>query len=266
MTTGQKIHDCRKRAGMTQEELAEKLGVTRQAVSKWEADAAFPETENILELCRLFHVSSDELLFGGRFETPVATEKERAPEEGDGRGRTWGVIDHGDKRRFEYISKRRILGLPLLHVHFGLGVCRAHGIFAFGNFASGFVSAGFFSVGFLAVGIFALGLVALGNFVLACLAMGSIAAGVLAFGGISVGVMSFGGLAVGQIAVGGAAIGQYAVGDWANGWLAIGRSHADGAHAFLVPDMLDELKQFLETNVGANIGRFLRIVVSGQRS
>ena len=44
MTTGQKIYECRKNAGLTQEELAEKLGVSRQAVSKWESDAAFPET------------------------------------------------------------------------------------------------------------------------------------------------------------------------------------------------------------------------------
>lgn len=64
MTTGQKIYACRKAAGMTQEELAQQLNVSRQAVSKWEADGAFPETEKILALCRLFSISADELLFG----------------------------------------------------------------------------------------------------------------------------------------------------------------------------------------------------------
>ena len=64
MTTGDKIFGYRKKAGFTQEELADRLGVSRQAVSKWEQDAAFPETDKVLELCKLFSVSGDELLFG----------------------------------------------------------------------------------------------------------------------------------------------------------------------------------------------------------
>ena len=47
MTTGQRIYEARKKAGMTQEELADRLGVSRQAVSKWESDAAYPETDKI---------------------------------------------------------------------------------------------------------------------------------------------------------------------------------------------------------------------------
>lgn len=42
--------------GMTQEELAEKIGVSRQTVSKWELDTAYPEMEKVIELCRFFHV------------------------------------------------------------------------------------------------------------------------------------------------------------------------------------------------------------------
>ncbi len=64
MTTGERIFEYRKKAGFTQEEIAERLGVSRQAVSKWEQDAAFPETDKVLELCKLFSVSADELLFG----------------------------------------------------------------------------------------------------------------------------------------------------------------------------------------------------------
>lgn len=47
---------------MTQEELAEKMGVSRQTVSKWELDAVYPEVDKLLELCELFSVSLDGLL------------------------------------------------------------------------------------------------------------------------------------------------------------------------------------------------------------
>ena len=52
----------RKKAGWSQEELAEKLAVTRQSVSKWEVNQSLPQIENILTLCRLFRVTADALL------------------------------------------------------------------------------------------------------------------------------------------------------------------------------------------------------------
>lgn len=54
----------RKMGKITQEELAEKLGVSRQSVSKWETGDAYPETEKIIALCRMFGVSMDELMLG----------------------------------------------------------------------------------------------------------------------------------------------------------------------------------------------------------
>ena len=81
MTTGQKIYECRKAAGMTQEELADRLGVTRQAVSKWEQDIAFPETDKVLEMCKLFSVSADELLFGRENVHKVTNEKTESESE-----------------------------------------------------------------------------------------------------------------------------------------------------------------------------------------
>ena len=62
MTIGQKIQTLRHQRGRTQEELADALGVSRQAVSKWESDAALPDTDNVLALSRLFGVSTDLLL------------------------------------------------------------------------------------------------------------------------------------------------------------------------------------------------------------
>lgn len=62
MTTGEKIAMLRKGKGITQEQLAEILGVARQSVSRWEMDLAFPETEKLIRLSKLFSCSIDFLL------------------------------------------------------------------------------------------------------------------------------------------------------------------------------------------------------------
>ena len=62
MTTGEKITKARKELGLTQEELAGKLGVTRQSVSRWESDLAFPETDKLVTMSKLFDCSVDYLL------------------------------------------------------------------------------------------------------------------------------------------------------------------------------------------------------------
>ncbi len=58
----EKIYHCRKKSGMSQEELAEKLGVSRQAVSKWETGEAVPEFNKVKQLKEIFDVSFDWLL------------------------------------------------------------------------------------------------------------------------------------------------------------------------------------------------------------
>lgn len=62
MKLSEKIIELRKANGMTQEELASICGVSRQSISKWEADIALPETEKLLILGEIFHVSMDVLL------------------------------------------------------------------------------------------------------------------------------------------------------------------------------------------------------------
>ncbi len=62
MTIGEKIYKLRSAAGMSQEQLAENLDVSRQAVSKWEADQALPQIDKVLMFCQLFDISTDELL------------------------------------------------------------------------------------------------------------------------------------------------------------------------------------------------------------
>ena len=62
MTLGEKILKLRKTRGWSQEDLAGRIGVTRQALSRWESDAAVPDTVNVVELADLFGVSCDYLL------------------------------------------------------------------------------------------------------------------------------------------------------------------------------------------------------------
>ena len=62
MIFAEKLKTIRKQAGMSQEQLAEKLGVSRQAVTKWETDAGVPDIENIMAVSALFGISIDELL------------------------------------------------------------------------------------------------------------------------------------------------------------------------------------------------------------
>lgn len=62
MTIGEKITQLRTAANISQEQLAEKISVSRQSVSKWEMDQALPQIDKVLQLCELFDVSTDELL------------------------------------------------------------------------------------------------------------------------------------------------------------------------------------------------------------
>ena len=62
MTLGEKIAKQRKELNYTQEQLADILGVSRQSISKWESDIAYPETDKLIELGKLFDCSMDYLL------------------------------------------------------------------------------------------------------------------------------------------------------------------------------------------------------------
>lgn len=59
---GNKIYDCRIRNAMNQEELASRLAVSRQAVSRWELGISAPTVDNLIELMKIFQVSLEELL------------------------------------------------------------------------------------------------------------------------------------------------------------------------------------------------------------
>lgn len=62
MRLGEKLSKLRKEYNYTQEQLADILGVSRQSISKWESDIAYPETEKLIELGKIFECSMDYLL------------------------------------------------------------------------------------------------------------------------------------------------------------------------------------------------------------
>lgn len=75
-----RLVNLRKSNNLSQEALAAKLGISRQAVSKWERAEASPDTDNLILLARLYHVSLDELL-RTEDEIPIPEEKDAAGEE-----------------------------------------------------------------------------------------------------------------------------------------------------------------------------------------
>ena len=77
MTMGQKIAQKRKELGLSQEALGEQLGVSRQAVSRWETGSALPDAGNLLQLSRLFGVTADSLLCDESAPTPPVSAHPR---------------------------------------------------------------------------------------------------------------------------------------------------------------------------------------------
>lgn len=81
MTFGEKLHRLRRERGLSQEALAAELGVSRQAVSRWELGEVVPDTANVLAVSRIFGVSTDYLLLDEcdrEGQTPAAKSAERS--------------------------------------------------------------------------------------------------------------------------------------------------------------------------------------------
>ena len=221
MTFGDKLSAMRKENHYTQEQLAEILGVSRQAVGKWESGRAYPETEKLIRISELFDCSLDELL------------KEGEKEQGSGVTEDARLVFSGKLR--ERKSEKILWGMPLWHIGrnargvVALGV-NARGIVAVGMKARGVVSLGLLSFGVISLGLLSFGLFAFGMLALGILAAGSISAGILSFGAVSFGIVSVGAAAVGEFSVGALAVGKYfALGDHATAMIALGDSHAVGS-------------------------------------
>lgn len=238
MTLGDKLTKLRKENNYTQEQLAEILGVSRQAISKWESDAAYPETEKLLRLGELYDCSMDYLLKDG--------EEKRSPNEKT-------ITFSFRNLYFERKSKKSIFGLPLWHINIGFGRT-AKGVLAVGLAAKGIISIGLLSLGIVSIGLVTLGVFALGELAIGILSAGAIAAGIIAFGAISVGIVSVGALSIGYFSVGALAIGKYfAIGDTATAMIALGNTKAAGGVYQKLGELssldIAEIRTLLDTNI-----------------
>lgn len=215
----EKLADLRRKEGLSQEQLADRLGVTRQSVSKWEGGAALPELSKIVALSEMFHVSVDYLVkdYLEEAETEAASPSastERMAEQVEEISRYFRAWE------YRWQSRTKIFGLPLVSVCFCFyprmlrNRMTAKGIIAIGNIAVGVVALGLMSVGVISVGAMSAGLLAIGALAFGAVAAGPVAIGLLAFGVAALGLWYAGGVTAvgGQIAVGVAAVGEVAVG------------------------------------------------------
>jgi len=223
MTFGEKLSKLRKEYNYTQEQLADIFGVSRQSISKWESDIAYPETDKLIKMGKLFECSMDYLLNDDVTEKHgTSAEKER--------------ISVNFKKLFrERKSDKTVLGIPLYHIgknahgFFAIGL-KARGVFSLGLISRGIVSLGLLSLGAISVGVLSLALISAGVFSLGLLAVGSVAVGLLAAGAVSLGLISFGALSAGCFSVGALAFGKYAAyGEYAYAMIAVGESVAEGS-------------------------------------
>lgn len=100
MNFGEKLYELRKEKKLSQEEVADKLNVTRQTVSKWETNQSTPDFDKVLPLCELFGISADELLSGNKKEEnntekktkEVEIEEEKTPSKQEIRRKSAEVV------------------------------------------------------------------------------------------------------------------------------------------------------------------------------
>ena len=266
MTLGEKIYSLRVKNGLSQEAFGEKLGVSRQSVSKWETDQSVPELDKIVMISELFTVTTDYLLKESAAEPASGQWKGTTAAGGPGQWNgastaaggsgqwkkasgaeqasdLWGESSDTEqdayecrgravvKRGFsyEYKSKRSWRGMPLVHVNIGFGRS-AKGVIAIGLAAKGIVAIGLAGLGVITLAPVGIGLLlSAGIVAIGGIALGDFAIGVVAMGAFCVGIFSMGALAVGQFSFGAIAIGQQvAVGDVARGDIALGFSEATG--------------------------------------
>ena len=229
MNFSENLMALRRSRNWSQEELGERLGVTRQTVSKWELGQTTPELEKLVELARLFDIRLDELVGTAEAsDSALGRQRERLfcpartpPALGDA-APVPAVCLSTNTSAPERSSACpwSISGSP------AAGFARATGIIAIGNAAVGIVAIGGCSLGIISLGGVSVGLL---------LALGGASVGLFSLGGLAVGGFAIGGLAVSQwfslgggavsggLAIGGGAVGHVAVGDAAVGTYAFAR-------------------------------------------
>lgn len=251
MQISEKLQLLRSKTGMSQEELAERLGISRQSISKWESGQSVPDLKKLIILSEIYNVTIDSLVKDG--------DEYDMLQETDDKDSKVNIIDndtkstqviinlHGGRLEYEYKSKRTLLGLPLIHINIGKGVKKAKGIVAIGNISYGIVSAGIISLGVLSFGCMSIGIISLAAISIALLlAIGAISIGVFSVGAISIGIFSLGALSIGKYSIGAAAIAtDVAIGDYAKGTVAIGNT-TEGLTKIPLDTSIEDIKKVIK--------------------
>lgn len=254
MNLSAKLQLLRKKNGLSQEELAERVGISRQAISKWESGQSTPDLNKLILLSEIYNVTIDSLvkdsdeydILQGSFNNIDDSNSDRKDTRDDSKN-TQIVINFGSNRiEYEYKSKRTLFGLPLVHINLGRGIKKAKGIIAIGNISCGVVSMGLLSFGIFSFGVLSIGLVSIAAIAIGLLlGVGAIAMGTFSIGAISIGIFSSGALAIGRYAVGGGAIASdIAVGDYAKANIAIGNK-VDGLKTLSLDSSKEEIKRVI---------------------
>ena len=111
MNIGEKLYELRKGKNLSQEEVADKLNVTRQTISKWETNQSTPDFDKIKPLCELYEITADELLTGIKKEEQIETTSKQEINNKRAHGIATGVL-------FYFISLVWIMiSVPVLFIN-----------------------------------------------------------------------------------------------------------------------------------------------------
>lgn len=263
MTLGEKIYSLRVKNGLSQEAFGEKLGVSRQSVSKWETDQSVPELDKIVMVSELFTVTTDYLLKESVAEPAFGQWKGTTAAEGSGQWNgastaaggpgqqngastaaggsgqwkkasgaeqasdVWGESSDTEQDAYECRGRavvKRGFSYEYKSKRSWRGMPLVHVNIGFGRSAKGVIA-----IGLAAKGIVAIGLAGLGVITLAPVGIGLLlSAGVVAIGGIALGDFAIGVVAIGAFCVGLFSMGALAVGQFSFGAIAIGQQVAVG--------------------------------------
>ncbi len=263
MTLGEKIYSLRVKNGLSQEAFGEKLGVSRQSVSKWETDQSVPELDKIVMISELFTVTTDYLLKESAAEPASGQWKGTTAAGGPGQWNgastaaggsgqwngvstaaegsgqwtkasgaeqasdVWGESSDTEQDAYECRGRavvKRGFSYEYKSKRSWRGMPLVHVNIGFGRSAKGVIA-----IGLAAKGIVAIGLAGLGVITLAPVGIGLLlSAGVVAIGGIALGDFAIGVVAIGAFCVGLFSMGALAVGQFSFGAIAIGQQVAVG--------------------------------------
>ena len=102
--TANRLLQYRKENNLSQEELAEKIGVSRQAVSKWERSEASPDTDNLIRLAEIYGVSLDEMLTGKKTQAEPQAQPEPEPQADEAKSEAFEPDPDTNYKRYDKVS------------------------------------------------------------------------------------------------------------------------------------------------------------------